>query len=151
MGKKIYHFDKETKIYLGSTDAKRSPADPGEVYLVPAYATDVAPPAAPPGQASVFEAGAWSVVKNNLGVEYWDPETAAKHIIEAPGVEIPAGGVTVSPPPRMRKPKWDPLTLQWLETALPDPKWEKFKVDMTAAESLKELQDVLLAMFFPGA
>lgn len=43
MTKIIYHYHPETKEYIGSSEARRSPLDEDEVYLIPAFATETAP------------------------------------------------------------------------------------------------------------
>lgn len=49
----VHHFHPDTGDYLGASDARESPAEPG-VYLVPAWATLDAPPAAAAGKARRF-------------------------------------------------------------------------------------------------
>jgi len=43
MTKIIYHYHPESKEYLGSSEAQRSPLDKEEIYLIPACAVDFAP------------------------------------------------------------------------------------------------------------
>lgn len=61
--KTIYHFDRATRLYVGSSDARPNPEEEGE-FLIPGFATDVAPPEAGAGQAARFdlEVGAWELV-----------------------------------------------------------------------------------------
>ena len=54
----IYHFDRDTRQYMGAGLAEACQVEPG-AYLVPAFATLKAPPAAvPSGQAAFFDFGA---------------------------------------------------------------------------------------------
>lgn len=55
---KIYHYHPETLEYLGEGRADESPLEPG-VWLIPAHATDTAPPAKVAGKTRHFEGGAW--------------------------------------------------------------------------------------------
>jgi hypothetical protein len=55
---KIHHYHPETLEYLGEGQADESPLEPG-VYLIPAHATPIAPPAAVAGKSRHFESGAW--------------------------------------------------------------------------------------------
>ncbi|MDI6872581.1 MAG: tail fiber assembly protein [Bacillota bacterium] len=57
---KVYHYS-ETGEYLGESEARESPLEPG-VYLIPAHATDQAPPKPGPNQVPVFTNGAWTLV-----------------------------------------------------------------------------------------
>lgn len=63
----IYHYHPTTYEYMpvfdkdGNPDkADESPLEPG-VYLIPAYATAIAPPAIPAGQQARFTDGAWAL------------------------------------------------------------------------------------------
>ena len=59
----IYHFDRETRQYLGAGLAEACQVETG-AYLVPAFATPQAPPAPmPSGRAAFFDidADAWQV------------------------------------------------------------------------------------------
>jgi len=57
---KIYHYHPETRDYLGFDSADESPLEL-DVYLIPAYATDIEPPMAHEKQKVVF----------NLGTNEW--------------------------------------------------------------------------------
>lgn len=55
---KIYHYNAGSGEYLGEGRADESPLEPG-IFLIPAHATTVAPPAEVAGKTRHFEAGAW--------------------------------------------------------------------------------------------
>lgn len=103
----IYHYDKATGEYLGSTQAKESPREPG-VYRIPAYATDKAPPTAGENEAPVFsvELDGWALVPNWRGTVYWlpsdgdsdDPDVVDGREITELGVEPPVDAVYSLPP-----------------------------------------------------
>ena len=57
---RIFHFDPTTNEYIGASMADESPLEPG-VFLVPAYATEIEPPACDEGQRAVFDGMAWGV------------------------------------------------------------------------------------------
>lgn len=57
----IYHYDPGTGLLVGSGVADPSPREPG-VWLVPAYATAVAPPAIPEGKVAVWGGSSWSLI-----------------------------------------------------------------------------------------
>ena len=55
---KIYHYHPETGVYLGVGIADESPLEPG-VFLIPAFATDVEPPACGANQTVKFISEVW--------------------------------------------------------------------------------------------
>ena len=55
---KIYHAHPRTGEYVGVTDARPDPREPGQ-FLIPAHAYTDAPGAAPAGKVMVREAGRW--------------------------------------------------------------------------------------------
>lgn len=55
-----YHYHPTTGEYAGSSIADRSPLEP-DVMLIPAYATDQAPPKANPREVAIFCDGAWQI------------------------------------------------------------------------------------------
>jgi hypothetical protein len=56
----IFHYDPTSGICLGQGEADESPLEPG-VWLIPAYATEVAPPAIGAGERAVWKGAAWEV------------------------------------------------------------------------------------------
>ena len=54
----IYHYNATTNVLIGSSDADESPMEPG-VFLIPAYATEIAPPDVQDGQQAVFDGSTW--------------------------------------------------------------------------------------------
>lgn len=55
---KIYHYNSESKVYTGVSDARESPLEPG-VFLIPGFATKIKPPALAPGKEAVFKNDQW--------------------------------------------------------------------------------------------
>ncbi|CCF95833.1 phage tail protein [Ralstonia solanacearum] len=62
-----YHYHPTTGEYAGSSIADRSPLEP-DVVLIPAYATDQAPPAASAREVAVFRDRSWSIEADWRGV-----------------------------------------------------------------------------------
>jgi len=56
----IYHYTADNGIFHSKGLADESPLEPG-VYLIPAYATTVAPPVVSDPEIAVFKDEAWSV------------------------------------------------------------------------------------------
>ena len=56
----IYNYDPETNQYNFSSVADESPLEPGE-YLIPAYATTIAPPTAGENEAPFWTGSAWEI------------------------------------------------------------------------------------------
>ena len=67
----IYNYDPETNQYNFSSVADESPLEPGE-YLIPAYATTIAPPTAGENEAPFWTGSAWEI-RSTL-----EPEPPAK-------------------------------------------------------------------------
>lgn len=57
---KVYNYDPETGIYINEGIADESPLEEG-VWLIPAHATEIAPPSVPEGKVAVWKDGSWSV------------------------------------------------------------------------------------------
>ena len=99
----IHSFDAATGEHVATRPARANPKRPDEP-IVPAIATLIAPPAAGPDEAAVFDraAGAWSLVPDHRGTEWWEAD-GTPHRIEALGEAPAAGAVLVAPPgPRHR-------------------------------------------------
>lgn len=58
----VYNYHPVTLEYMGSIEAAESPLEPG-VYLIPANATEIAPPAKQDGNIRVFKDGKWGYVR----------------------------------------------------------------------------------------
>ena len=56
----VYHFDQVTGAHVGMSDADESPLEPG-VFLIPSFATELAPPVAPEGQFAAFDGSRWAL------------------------------------------------------------------------------------------
>jgi hypothetical protein len=59
---KIYHYDFETGQYLGDGVADPSPLE-ADVWLIPAHATEIAPPKTGVDEYAIFIDNAWSIFK----------------------------------------------------------------------------------------
>lgn len=91
---RIYSYAADTGEWIGEADADPSPLEPGQ-WLIPAYATDLAPPAPAEGLARVFADGAWSLVTDHRG-ETWYTAAGETVRIAALG-DLPAGLVPERP------------------------------------------------------
>jgi hypothetical protein len=58
---KVYHFDINTKLLTATADAHPNPMREGE-FLIPAFATEIAPPSLAPNEAAKWETDHWAVV-----------------------------------------------------------------------------------------
>lgn len=91
---KVHNYDSVTGEYLGSANAQESPLEPG-VFLVPAYATQQAPPAARVGFAACWRENAWAMVEDHRGERFWDASGAEVTVRELG--PLPEG-LSASPP-----------------------------------------------------
>lgn len=100
MAKKIWNFDRLTGLLTGEGVADADPMSPGH-WLIPASATDKAPPEPGPHQAVVLKEGRWTLVPDWRGVPLYaqGEAQAAQALIGELGV-LPADvGATEAPPP----------------------------------------------------
>ena len=70
---KVYNYHPETKEYIGESEARPNPLEPGN-FLIPALATTTILPGAIPGKARVFD-GAWTQVEDHRGATIWNTVT----------------------------------------------------------------------------
>lgn len=90
----VYHFD-ENGAYCGASEADRSPLEEN-VYLIPAFATDVMPPATGKNECPVWENGKWTVKPDFRGKVYWlDDGSECK--IEKIGETVPLNALSQRP------------------------------------------------------
>jgi hypothetical protein len=65
---KIYNYHPDTKLFTNAVEADESPLEPG-VFLIPANATDIAPPKLAAGQSARFIGVDWEVIDAPKPVE----------------------------------------------------------------------------------
>ncbi|WP_186307053.1 DUF4376 domain-containing protein [Mesorhizobium amorphae] len=58
---KVYHFNTNNKLLTGVADAHPNPMREGE-FLIPAFATDIAPPSLASNEAAKWETDHWTIV-----------------------------------------------------------------------------------------
>ena len=93
--KNVYSYDSQTGEYLGETTAHESPRELGK-YLIPANATETAPPKTGEHETAMWDGKAWQVVEDWRGRDGYingEPTT-----IEALG-PLPAGWSDTPPEP----------------------------------------------------
>ena len=91
----IYHFIADTGIFYAKGIADESPLEPG-VFLIPAYATTVAPPVVSDPEIAVFKDGAWSVEVLPPPPEP-EPELEPIPLVElTPAEKLARSGLTVA-------------------------------------------------------
>lgn len=95
---KIYNYHPVTGEYISTSDAEKSPLEKN-VYLVPAYATDIAAPSVTENQVACFKDGAWALSDDFRGVEYWLEDGSKKTISEIGEVVPENGSLTEVEPP----------------------------------------------------
>jgi len=99
---KIYHFKQDTNEYIGETKARIDPLETTiqgrEVYLLPANATTIKPPAVPSGMVAVKTESGWITLNDNRGKSYWLPD-GTYNIIADIGVDVPEGALDEPPKP----------------------------------------------------
>jgi hypothetical protein len=95
----VYNYHPVTGESLSISAADESPLEPG-VFLIPANATTVAPPAPQQGQARVFTGSAWAFTPDHRGETWW---RAHDEPIVIEDLGTPAGDLTLeqpAPPPK---------------------------------------------------
>lgn len=90
----VYHFDEEG-AYCGASEAYRSPLEE-DVYLIPAMATDIMPPATGKNECPVWENGKWTVKADFREKVYWLPD-GSECKINRIGETIPENGLMQRP------------------------------------------------------
>lgn len=100
MDKMIYNYDSATGAYVSTSLADPSPREPG-VYLIPAHATEIAPPERAPFAWPVFDAstGTWSLVPDHRGGVFYSTATSERVEITELGKTPDDLGLTGQEPP----------------------------------------------------
>ncbi|NHR07997.1 tail fiber assembly protein [Chromobacterium haemolyticum] len=97
--KTVYAYHPETGEYIGPTLADLSPLDEGEVWLIPAYATELKPPGKEKRKASVFRLGEWAVVDDFRAVRLWSKGGACQVVAQIGDTPESLGATELEPPP----------------------------------------------------
>lgn len=97
---KIHHYSPTDGTYLASDFARQSPAEPG-VYLTPAFATTIEPPALRERMAAVFKDNGWRLVPDYRGVVAFNTVDGSPTQMEQLGVTPEDQGLTMLPPPNL--------------------------------------------------
>lgn len=93
---KIYNYNPDNGIYLGEAEADESPLEPG-VFLIPAYATETAPPELADKQVAIFNNDAWKALPDYRGETWYD--TASQEAVRINTIGQPAATLTQLAPP----------------------------------------------------
>jgi len=114
---KIYNYDSVTGEFLGTSEARLGPVEKMEgrmKYLIPAYATDVAPPEVEDGdgQTAMWDetVSAWKTVEDHRGETVYDTGTGRSVMLTDLG-QLP-GNITVTAPGNCQK--WDESKKAWV-------------------------------------
>ena len=123
---KVYNYHPETKEYIGESDARPNPLEPGN-FLIPALATTKVPPGAIPGKARVFD-GVWTQVEDHRGNTIWNKDGSYQAVkVIALGV-IPASYTEITCP--NNESKWNGVA--WVV--------DQVKVDERLAREAKKVK-----------
>jgi hypothetical protein len=79
---KIYHYNKNTKEFIGESDAEKSPLD--KSYLIPAFAT-IKKPNKKKGFVSLFVNDEWILKEDNRGKKLFNKLTKQQIVLKDPG------------------------------------------------------------------
>ncbi|WP_319533428.1 hypothetical protein [uncultured Cohaesibacter sp.] len=102
----IYNYHPQTREFLSASWADISPLEK-DVYLIPSFATETAPPEAQEGYARVFEDGAWVAVIDHRDEVWW--LNGAQVVIDFLGEPSAEDGWTQEGPPEAG----DGESVQW--------------------------------------
>ena len=92
---KIYHYNSVSGEYLGVDTARPDPLEAGK-FLIPAHATALEPPELEDGKACVFKNGAWFLIDDQRGTQYWLAD-GTHHTITELGATKPEGSLDTVP------------------------------------------------------
>ena len=85
----IYHYDRITKEFLGSSEARLDPKETEiqgkEVYLIPTYTTIIEPLTLDIDEVAVFESDNWVAKEDHRGKTVFDIATAEDMVINQIG------------------------------------------------------------------
>jgi hypothetical protein len=108
----LYDIAPDSGEYIGTSEARESPLEPG-VYLLPAHAVTTAPPDAQPGHVRCWNGTAWAQVEDHRGETVYAKATGRASVIAAPG-PLPADVTTTAPGEHQ---VWDATGNAWVTDA----------------------------------
>ena len=96
MSQTIYNYDPITRIFTGASEADESPLEPG-VYLIPAHATTIEPPAVADGKVARYRPDdvMWELVPDIRGTWY----DADGQAVQIDDLDADVSALTRTPPP----------------------------------------------------
>lgn len=95
----IFNYSPVTGEFLGASEARPSPLEEG-VFLIPAHATDIAPPAAQPHKKAVWMGSAWRMEDDRRG-EIWFGGPDGRSPVRIGVLGMPSeAGLTPEPRPK---------------------------------------------------
>ena len=124
----IYNYDRVTGEYVGSTEARPNPCEPGN-FLIPASATEIAPPGVQEGFARCFRDGSWRQVEDNREKTIYMQIDGSPAVMGTLG-PIPFGFTLLVPP---EYPKWENSAWTVDEVAKAAAESAQLKVEAQAA------------------
>lgn len=110
---KIYHYNPANGAFTDESDAHPSPLEDG-VFLVPAHATTIAPPASGEHEVAVFENDTWTLKADYRGVKLFETATGKPAAIDELGVTPADKGLTDAVPPETPS-RWDAKKQKWVD------------------------------------
>lgn len=111
---KLHLYDAQG-VFLGSQEARLSPARPQNPdgspnYLFPANTTAMQPPVLLAGQAAVWDGQAWRVAEDHRGATVYATASGQAQVLQAVG-PVPEGYTLT--PPSSRYDAWDAASASW--------------------------------------
>lgn len=91
----IYNYHRETGEFISATQARPNPEDAGQ-FLIPAFATQIRPPAIKDKEAAVFNGSVWQVMPDYRETTYWLPD-GTENTITALNMPIPEDALLEKP------------------------------------------------------
>jgi hypothetical protein len=91
----IYNYSNIDFSFIFESEAEQDPLDPTN-YLIPAFATTIAPPTPGEHQAACFINGVWELVEDWIGVPYYLPNGNETYNQELG--PLPPGATFTKPP-----------------------------------------------------
>lgn len=147
---KVYNYDRRTGEFIGETEADKSPLEKG-VFLVPANATLIEPPAAGEGFVVCFKDQKWVFEKDYRGQSAFDKATAQMVTITEIG-DIPSH-LTFTPP-KVQFPVWNEGVKEWINDAQKEQIAQKENIlselDVSDKNMARAVEDLFLILLSKG-